>query len=192
MLHRMPESPAIVLMLSAGTAAWYAMMIVHESGHVLAAGLSGGRVARVVLHPLEFSHTELASNPQPRFVAAAGLAWGAALPIAAWLIARATRAPHLFLWRFFAGFCLLANGAYLASAVALPVGDADDLLRRGVPRWTMVIVGLAAVSAGLRLWHGLGPRFGLGGQRVDRGAVVASAAAAAALVLFVVIWRVFA
>lgn len=179
-------------MLSASIAAWYAMMIVHESGHVLAAWLSGGSVARVVLHPLESSRTELAANPQPRFVAAAGPAWGAGFPLAAWLIARATRAPRLFLWQFFAGFCLLVNGAYLASAVAFPAGDADELLRRGVPRWAMVIAGLAAAAAGLRLWHGLGSRFGLSGQRADRGAVVASATAAAALILFVVAWSVFA
>ena len=36
---------------TATAAAWYLMMIVHESGHVLAAWASGGRVARVILHP---------------------------------------------------------------------------------------------------------------------------------------------
>ena len=55
------------------------------------------------------------------------------------------------------------------------MGDAGDLLRYGAPRWTLIAFGLVCVPAGLALWHGLGPHFGLGEAkgRVDRRAAVA-------------------
>ncbi len=34
---------------------WLGMMAVHELGHVVGAWLTGGRVAKVVLHPLTIS-----------------------------------------------------------------------------------------------------------------------------------------
>ena len=54
------------------------------------------------------------------------------------------------------------------------MGDAGDLLRYGAPRWTLIAFGLVCVPAGLFLWHGLGPHFGLGEAkgRVDRRAAV--------------------
>lgn len=71
-------------------------------------------------------------------------------------------ASHVTGWlRFFAGFCLVANGAYLGAAFWMPVGDGFDLLRHGVPVWQPVLFGIIGVSLGLSLWHGLGPMFGL-------------------------------
>ena len=43
--------PQLVLIGSALVDSWLGMQAVHESGHALAAWLTGGRVARVVLHP---------------------------------------------------------------------------------------------------------------------------------------------
>ena len=60
--------------------------------------------------------------------------------------------------RFFAGFCLIANGAYLAIGQFDGVGDAGDLLRGGVPRWILIAVGLISVAGGLLPWHRLGPQ----------------------------------
>ena len=140
-------------------ACWYAFMAVHESGHVLAAWISGGTVQRVVLHPLQFSRTALGSNPHPIFVALAGAVWGSALPLAVWLVARALKWKHDHLLRAFTGFCLVANGAYLGAAFILPVGDAEDLIRRGVPVWAFALPGILAFGAGLWVWHGLEERF---------------------------------
>src|SRR5262245_37834095 len=89
------------------------MQAVHEAGHVLGARLTGGRVERVVLHPLTISRTELAENPQPLVVAWAGPVFGATAPILFWAAARLMRLPGAFVLRFFAGFCLLANGLYI-------------------------------------------------------------------------------
>jgi hypothetical protein len=84
------------------------------------------------------------------------------------------RADYLLAW--FAGFCLIANGAYLLGGAIL-TGGADDggvILRHGGARWQLVGFGVIAVAAGLYLWNGLGPHFGLGPSRgrVDRKAAV--------------------
>jgi len=47
---------------------WFAMMAVHEFGHVVSAFASGGAVERVVLHPLTISRTDVSPNPNPSIV----------------------------------------------------------------------------------------------------------------------------
>jgi hypothetical protein len=141
---------------------WLGMMIVHEFGHVLGAWLTGGSVAGVVLHPLVISRTELADNPEPLLVAAAGPVIGIVLPLAAWGIAVLARVPGTYLLRFFAGFCLISNGAYLAAGSFERIGDAGDLLRHGAAPWHLWLFGAVAFPAGLYLWHNEGEHFGLG------------------------------
>jgi hypothetical protein len=153
---------------------------------VLHAFASGGRVAQVVLSPGSFSRTDVSPNPHPLVVAWGGVIWGSILPLTLWLPLR--RARLGFLLRFFAGFCLLANGAYLASGVLVPAGDTDDLLRLGVPRWAMPLFGLPLCAAGLAMWNGLGPRFGLRGEPVDRRATTAAAASFVILFVAMLAW----
>lgn len=176
------------LLAATAGASWYGMMVVHESGHVLAAWLSGGRVSRVVLDPLGFSRTDVSVNPHPVLVAYAGAVWGSALPLAAWLCARSARLRLAFLFQAFAGFCLLANGAYLASAGLMPVGDAEDLLLLGAPLWLVVAPGLVGFVGGLAVWNGLGRRFGFKDQPVDRAAIIAAATALAILLVGMIVW----
>jgi hypothetical protein len=167
------------------------MMVAHESGHVLHAAVSGGRVVRVVLDPLAFSRTDVSPNPHPVFVAWGGMVWGALLPTLAWLIAWAARWRLAFLLRFWAGFCLLANGVYAETGAMVPAGDAEDLLRMGVPRQALVLVGAPLAACGLMLWNGLAPRFGLAGsQGPERGAVWAAAGALAVLLAGMTAWTV--
>lgn len=138
--------------------AWLGMMATHEMGHVIHAWLSGGRVDRVVIPPLGFSRTDLAANPHPQFVAWGGATWGCALPMimlgALWPTVRIARKIGLL----FAGFCLIANGAYLGCGIFVDAGDAADLLRYGTPHWILVLFGAAAAAAGLYLWHIAGRR----------------------------------
>src|SRR5262245_53736430 len=98
----------IVLIVSTLVGSWLGMQAVHESGHALGAWLTGGRVARVVLHPLTISRTDLANNPRPLFVAWAGPMFGVVFPFVFWGFAKSIRLPGAFVLRFFAGFCLLA------------------------------------------------------------------------------------
>ncbi len=174
-----------ILIGSTVLASWLGMQAVHEAGHVLAAWLSGGQVARVVLHPLTISRTDLADNPHPLLVVWAGPLFGVLAPLAGWALAGALRLPGAFLLRFFAGFCLVANGAYIAFGSFDAIGDCGEMLRHGCAAWQLWLFGAATMPAGLWLWHGQGPHFGLGRAqgRVSRGA--AWAALAACLLLLV-------
>jgi hypothetical protein len=150
------------LLIATLGASWLAMMAVHELGHVLHAAVSGGCVVHVVLHPLAFSRTDLSSNPRPLFVAWGGVIWGSLVPLAPCAF-RGLRGARLgFLLRFFAGFCLIANGAYAAAGVVEPVGDAADMIRLGTPRWVLAMFGVPAMAGGLALWGGTGRQFGIG------------------------------
>ncbi|MCG3178435.1 MAG: hypothetical protein BIFFINMI_00762 [Phycisphaerae bacterium] len=155
---------------------WLGMEAAHELGHAGTAWATGGRVQRVVLQPLAFSRTDVSPNPQPLAVCWAGAIVGSLLPLILW--AAGARLPGAFMLRFFAGFCLTANGAYLGAGALAGVADAGDLLRLGASRWQLVAFGAAAVAGGLTLWNGLGPRFGIGKrpQHVHPAAAWTSAA----------------
>jgi hypothetical protein len=161
----MPRPHQCVLIVSTLLLSWLGMMAVHEFGHVLGAWATGGTVARVVLHPLTISRTDLTHNPHPLVVVWAGPVVGVALPLLAWLVARAVRWPGAYLPRFFAGFCLIANGAYVGVGSFDRIGDAGDMLRHGSPPWALWLFGAVTAPAGLALWHRLGPHFGLGAGR---------------------------
>ena len=64
--------------------------------------------------------------------------------------------------QFFAGFGLIANGAYIGVGSFGKIGDAGDILRHGSPIWSLWLFGAACFPLGLYLWNGLGPHFGLG------------------------------
>ena len=170
----------LVLVTSTLVFSWLGMQAVHELGHVLHAWMTGGKVTRVLLDPLEISRTDVAPNPHPQFVAWGGPIWGSVLPALLWSALRAARFRRAWLARFFAGFCLVANGAYLLGGSLWPAGDAEVLVREGAPRWALAGFGITATAAGLCLWNGLGQYFGLGRNRkpVDKAAawLVATAA----------------
>lgn len=152
--------PRAVLAISTIALSWLLMQAVHESGHVGAAWLSGGSVRRVVLVPWEISRTDIHKNPQPLLVCWAGPLVGVLLPIAAWLLCR--RWSGAFWLRFFAGFCLIANGVYLGVGSFTHDGDAGDLLRDGAAAWMLWLFGALTVPIGFVMWHGLGKQFGFG------------------------------
>ena len=116
---------------------WLAMQAVHELGHVLGAVTSGGHVTKVVLHPCTISRTDVHPNPHPLFVVWAGPVVGALLPLLGFLLARSLRWPGVFLFRFFAGFCLIANGVYIGFGSIQGLADAGDMLRYGSSRWQL-------------------------------------------------------
>lgn len=159
-------------------ASWYWMQIVHELGHVLAAAATGGEVKQCVLPFFSFSRTDVDPNPHPLIVVWAGSVVGAVLPVLAWLAAeRIRRCVHLrgspspaaaASLAFLAGFCLIANGAYIGlgtlqgeeglGAASEGIGDAATMLALGTPRWTTWAFGLVTSAAGLCVWHRLGER----------------------------------
>jgi peptidase M50B-like protein len=175
----------LVLIASTLAGSWLGMQAVHELGHVLACWLSGGKVAKVVLHPLTISRTDYVSNPAPLTTVWAGPLAGVLLPLALWGPAAAARLRGHFVLRFFAGFCLIANGAYIAGGAMSAIGDCREMLRHGSPLWLLWLFGLVSVPAGLWLWSGQGKHFGLGEARgtVDRVAAWVTAGVCVLLVI---------
>src|SRR5437899_8178546 len=149
----------VMLIGSIVLGSWLGMQAVHESGHVLGARFTGGRVARVVLSPLTISRTDLADNPRPLIVVWAGPAFGAVAPLLLWAIAALVRMRGAFVLRFFAGFCLLANGLYIGVGSFGRIGDCGDMLRHGSAPWHLWLFGAATAPTGLWLWHRQGPSF---------------------------------
>jgi hypothetical protein len=174
----------VLLIASTIALSWLGMMAVHELGHVLHLWVSGGTVEKVVLHPLVISRTDPGENPYPLLVAWGGAIWGCLIPLGGLLLARVAAPAHAYLARFFAGFCLVANGAYLVGDRFVRAGDGRELIAHGAPPWRLIVFGLVAVGLGLALWNGLGPHFGLGaGQgRVDRRAAVSTTVALVCLI----------
>jgi hypothetical protein len=184
-VSRMPTSATsrgwqALLILSAAISAWLGMQAVHELGHVVGAWLTGGNVERVVLHPLAISRTDVAPNPEPLVVVWAGPIVGVLLPLAFWGIVAAAGWRGAWAARFFAGFCLLANGLYIGIGSFEGIGDAGDMLAAGSPDWTLWLFGLVTAPLGLALWNGLGKWFGFGREAPQ---VPARRAIASAVVL---------
>lgn len=176
----------IVLIASTLIASWLGMQAVHELGHVLGAWLTGGRVERVVLHPLTISRTDLAQNPHPLFVVWAGPTFGTAAPLLLWLVAAASRLPIVFLLRFFAGLCLLSNGLYIGLGSFAHAGDCGEMLHHGSSLWHLWLFGALTAPLGLLLWHNQAPHFGLGHHKRPVNPFVAygTLAVCSVLVLF--------
>lgn len=151
-----------ILIVSTLLNSWLGMQAVHELGHVCGAWLTGGTVQQVVLHPLTISRTDLADNPAPLAVVWAGPLIGALLPLVIWLLSAAARMPGNFVLRFFAGFCLIANGLYIGLGSFGGIGDCGEMLRHGSQAWQLWLFGVVTVPVGIWLWHGQGPEFGLG------------------------------
>ena len=175
----------ILLIVTFVAFSWLAMQVVHEAGHVLVAHLTGGEVAKVALHPLVFSRTDLAENPHPLAVVWGGPLVGSGLPLLVLACAAVCRLPGLYLFRFFAGFCLIVNGVYIGIGWLVAEGaDPWVMTENGSPVWLLVLFGVVTFPLGLYLWHKQDPYFGLGqgNGKVDTHAAVISAALLVALV----------
>jgi hypothetical protein len=158
-MHRLHQS---ILITSVILFSWLGMQGVHEFGHVLGARLTGGHVNKVVWHPSTISRTDLDYNPNPLLVVWAGPIIGVLVPLALWGGATRPRWPGAFVFRFFAGFCLIANGAYIAFGSFDNIGDCGPMRRHGSPIWTLWLFGALTIPLGLWLWHRQGEYFGLG------------------------------
>lgn len=183
-MARRPDFSACLLITMFLPLCWLWMQVVHELGHVLGAWLFGGRVTHVALHPLAISRTDVDPNPHPVLVVWAGPIIGVAFPVAAWGALAGWKAIR-HLARFFAGFCLVANGAYIGMGPWFPVGDAAIMLKYHAA-WPLAVFGVVTFAFGLLLWHGQGPWFGLGDEpeRVsDRTVLVVAALLAGTIVL---------
>jgi hypothetical protein len=152
----------ILLVLSLLWLSWLAMMLVHEGGHVVGAVCTGGRVRRMVWHPAALSRTDVWPNPHPLIEVWAGPAVGSLVPLVIAGVASAFRLRVGYLVWVVAGFCLIANGAYLGVGAVSPVGDAAELIKHGTPSWWLAAFGVVTVIPGFWIWHRVSPRLGFG------------------------------
>lgn len=156
---------------------WYGMQAVHEAGHVAATYALGGQVEHLTLHPLAFSETGRSGSRSPQLDTWAGAVAGCLLPLLLWGVLR--RWPRgVDYGRFFAGFCLLANGLYLGAGWlgGASAGDAADLVRLGTPAWLLVLFGAGTAGAGFWCLSPMGHLLGYApGARVSRRQTVAVA-----------------
>lgn len=173
----MKRQQALLIVATVGLS-WLGMQAVHELGHVIATIVSGGRVNRVVLRPETFSFTQVGRNPHPLFVVWMGPIVGSVLPLIVAAIARRLRSRGWYVLQFFAGFCLITNGAYIAFGSVGNIGDAGDMLCHGSPEYLLWLFGAITIPVGLRLWNGLGRYFGLGtnAELVDKNVACTTAA----------------
>ena len=146
----------IIFILSWLGLCWYGMMAVHELGHVTGALVTGGQVQQVVLHPATISRTDVSPNPRPLVVVWCGPILGCGLPLLIWrlLVRRGETLSQLA--AFFAGFCLIANGAYVAIGSLDGIGDSGVMLSHGSPAWTLVGFGAVTFPSGMLVWHRMG------------------------------------
>ncbi|MFA6100748.1 MAG: hypothetical protein WCV67_05360 [Victivallaceae bacterium] len=172
-MKRIEQTTLIVTFL---TFSWLAMQAVHEFGHVIGAWLTNAEVIKVVLHPCVISRTDITHNQHPLVVVWAGPVIGSALPLLAFLAAKIYRTPMIYMFRFFAGFCLIANGVYIAFGPVDGAADTGVMIQHGSPRWIMLVFGILTVLPGLYLWNRQGEYFGLGNAnaKVSRRATIIS------------------
>jgi hypothetical protein len=178
----MKRMDQIMLIASFVPFCWLTFLALHEFGHVFAGLTTGGTVTKVVLHPFAISRTDVSPNPNPLAVAWAGPILGILIPIAIWGLFWKFKVSGDYLAQFLAGFCLIANGAYIGIGSIGSVGDAGDIMNNGSPMWVLWVFGAMTVPTGFSIWNRLGPKFGLGESngRVDRWAAYTS------LTLFIV------
>lgn len=165
---------------------WLGMMLVHETGHVVGGISSGGTVRRVVWHPTVISRTDVQPNPHPLIEVWAGPLFGSVLPVGVAFVLSMLRLRTAYLFWAFAGFCLIANGAYIGVGSIKPIGDAEELLLDGMSRWPLAAFGVFAVASGMWIWHRVSPRFGFGESPAPVNRRHAAGAVSAAMIVTIV------
>ena len=106
-------------------------------------------------------------NPCPQMELWGGAIGGILFPLLIWGIWKSVRFPEVHLPRFWAGFCLIANGAYFGGDFSQrgPT-DAGLLTELGTDRFSLVCFGIIAIALGLTLWNGQSRYFGWGRQAI--------------------------
>ena len=90
------------------------------------------------------------------------------------------------LLQFFAGFCCIANGAYLGIGVFDRIGDAGEILKAGSPPSMLIAFGLIAFFAGLTIWHRLGSPLAILHNRTEYDSCLVNGLVATLILVIVV------
>lgn len=123
------------------------MTFVHESGHVVCGLACGGTLTSVDLLPWHLPYSLFEPDPHPLVTLWGGPIFGAVVPVLFAVVFRAK-----WLW-FIAHFCVLANGAYIATAwfTGDQYLDTPKLLEHGahpasIAAYCLVTIGVGYVG----------------------------------------------
>ena len=120
------------------------MTFTHEAGHILGGWCCGGTLTEADLLPWHLPYSFFNPDPYPLITLWCGPMLGVIVPI---LIALMLR--HDWAW-LVAHFCILANGAYIATAwfSGDPQLDTPKLLQHGAHPMTIMIYCVLTIVAG--------------------------------------------
>ena len=96
---------AILLIVS-----WVVMTFTHEMGHIVGGTCCGGTLKQADLLPWHLPYSIFEPDPRPVVTLWSGLILGVLVPVGLAMVIR-----QEWMW-FVANFCVLANGAYIATA----------------------------------------------------------------------------
>lgn len=133
---------------------WWAMMAVHEAGHVLSVKWNGGTVDHVELRPWLLSQTERHGSAHELMDLWAGPLFGSFIPVLIWLMIRKRSQVAAIYSGFWAEFCLIINGGYLALGwLAGTNNDSGEIVAMGTSPIILVSIGLVLLGIGLYGMH---------------------------------------
>jgi uncharacterized membrane protein YoaK (UPF0700 family) len=89
---------------------WVVMTFTHELGHIIGGTCCGGTLKSAELRPWRLPYSIFEPDPFPLVTLWAGLILGVLVPVGT-----AIALQREWMW-FIANFCVLANGAYIATA----------------------------------------------------------------------------
>lgn len=125
-------------------ASWCIMTFVHESGHILCGWACGGTLTSADLLPWHLPYSIFDPDPQPLITLWGGPTLGVMIPLAFAIYLRKD-----WMW-FIAYFCILANGAYIATAWVSGDRflDTPKLLEHGAHPATIAVYCLLTIGYG--------------------------------------------
>lgn len=125
-------------------AAWTVMTFIHELGHIIGGTCCGGTLKSADLLPWHLPYSIFEPDPFPLVTLWAGLIIGVLVPVA---LAMAVQRD--WMW-FIANFCVLANGAYIATAwfSGDRYLDTPKLLEHGASPITIAVYCILTIGFG--------------------------------------------
>ncbi|MBT3291550.1 MAG: hypothetical protein HN904_08405 [Victivallales bacterium] len=152
---------AMIAFLGQYAIAYNATMALHEIGHAVGVTLSGGKVSHISLNPFSWCWTGYSANPQPMVAGWSGVVAGVLFALAPCVCMAlfGRKPPRVLLLLGIIG--LAANGSYLLGGALARVGDGEYLMRLGVPRLLLVVVGVLLMFAAAAWFLLMQPRFGI-------------------------------
>lgn len=130
---------------------WVLMLFLHEVGHCATALLTGGQITTTDLRPGIPGHTLVNPDPQPDLVVWGGFLSGCGVPALVWAVCVGLRLALRVEAQLLTGFCLLANGAYLAAGGSESLTDTGVLLQLGWSWPLLIVIGLGLAVPGYAL-----------------------------------------